>query len=215
MIRSFASFCLLSFLLFIFALNVQAQEKEIVGYLEKVRIFPEDILIHVKLDTGADISAVNAQDIVGFEKNGQEWVRFTVRNRFGEEIRLEREVKRIARIKQHSDSTKSQKRYVVNLGICLGSAYMEEEVSLVNRSQFKVQMLLGRSFLGGNVVIDPAQTYLAEPNCPMKRALIEEQAQEDSSKKKKKKKKIKVKKETEKPSAEPTIEEKVIEEEAK
>ncbi|MGI6523762.1 MAG: ATP-dependent zinc protease [Bdellovibrionota bacterium] len=161
---SLKSLLFFSFILAFIPLQIAiAQEKEVVGYIEKVRLHPEKILAHAKLDTGADISALNAEDIVEYKKDGVPWVRFTIRNRFGEQFRLEREIKRTTRIKQHNRP--SQKRYVIRLGICLGSAYMEEEVSLVNRSQFTSQMLVGRSFLAGNVIIDPAQTYMVEPTC--------------------------------------------------
>ena len=51
------------------------------------------------------------------------------------------------------------------MAICLGSHYMETDVNLVDRSNFDYQMLIGRNFLAGNVLIDPASTYVAEPAC--------------------------------------------------
>ena len=195
-------------------LPLYAQEKEIVGYLEKVRIYPEDVLIHVKLDTGADISSLNAEDIVEYTKKGQKWVKFTVRNRYGEQIRLEREIKRITHIKQHDG--KSQKRYVVRLAICLGTAYMEEEVSLVNRSQFSSQMLVGRSYQAGNVVVDAAQTYLTEPSCQS--FIARKEKKESKVKEEEKEKEVVVVVETPKQKVVETpipVEEVVIEEEKK
>jgi len=198
---------IVSFFCFLFISNYAiAQEKEMVGYLEKVKIYPEDILLHGKLDTGADISSLNAEDIVEYRKTGKKWVRFTVRNRFGEQVRVEREVKCMVSIKQHNSSLPAQKRYVVRLGICLGSAYMEEEVSLVNRANFTSQMLVGRSFQAGNVIIDPAQTYLVEPNC---QEFLTAEADSKKQIKKKKSKKIE-----EQAAAEgQVVEEKVISEE--
>ncbi len=140
--------------------------------MEKVRIFPEDIIIHAKLDTGADYSSLNAEDIVEFEKDKSKWVRFTVRNRFGAQVRLERPIKRIARIKQHLGV---QKRQVIRLGVCIGSSYMEEEVNLVNRSKFTAQMLVGRSFLAGMVIVDPSLTYTSEPSCQLPAAKKKEE----------------------------------------
>ena len=213
MIRSlFAIKQLIVLFLLLNCFPLYAQEKEVVGYLEKVRIYPEDVLIHVKLDTGADISSLNAEDIVEYTKKGQKWVKFTVRNRYGEQIRLDREIKRITHIKQHDG--KSQKRYVVRLAICLGTAYMEEEVSLVNRSQFSSQMLVGRSYQAGNVVVDAAQTYLTEPSCQSFIARKEEK----ESKVKEKEKENEVVIETPKQKVVETpipVEEVVIEEEKK
>ena len=42
---------------------------------------------------------------------------------------------------------------------------MEEEVNLADRTNFDYQMLIGRSFLSGNVLIDPSLQYSFEPNC--------------------------------------------------
>jgi hypothetical protein len=72
-------------------------------------------------------------------------------------------VRRSAFIKRHAG--KSVERAVVRLGLCLGSHYMEEEVSLVAREKFSHQMLVGRSFLAGNVLVDSAVNYTVEPNC--------------------------------------------------
>lgn len=140
-----------------------AQEKEMVGWKERLVIYPEKITIHAKIDTGADSSALDAEDIVEFKKDGRKWIRFTVKNRFGEQVRMERPLKRNTLIKQHESD--SQSRPVISLGICLAGAYMEEDVSLVNRSHFTTQMLVGRTFTAGTAIIDPAQTYISEPNC--------------------------------------------------
>lgn len=157
-----------------------AQEKEVVGYMEKVKVYPDGIVIHAKLDTGADYSSLNAEDITEFDKNGKKWVRFMVRNRFGEQVRLERPIKRVARIKQQDGG--AQKREVIRLGICIGGAYMEEEVNLVNRSKFTSQMLVGRSFLAGTVIVDPSLTYTAEPSCQRAPAVKEEKTKEKETK---------------------------------
>ena len=135
-----------------------------VGWKERLVIYPEKITIHAKIDTGADSSALDAEDIVEFKRDGRKWIRFTVKNRFGEQVRMERPLKRNTLIKQH-DNDISQSRPVISLGLCLAGAYMEEDVSLVNRSHFTTQMLIGRTFTAGTVIIDPAQTYISEPNC--------------------------------------------------
>lgn len=143
--------------------SAHADEKEVVGWLEKVRLFPVNIVVHAKLDSGADYSSLNASHIEEFEKNGKPWVRFDVSNRFGEKATIEREVSRIAMVKKHFG--KPQKRPVVRLGICVGTKYMAADVNLVDRANFENQMLIGRSFLAGNVIIDPAMTFTAQPDC--------------------------------------------------
>ena len=59
----------------------------------------------------------------------------------------------------------SQMRPVILLRICLGGVRKEAEVNLVDRSRFKYPLLIGRSFLAGDFLIDSDQTYLLKPLC--------------------------------------------------
>ncbi|MBX7137258.1 MAG: RimK/LysX family protein [Oligoflexia bacterium] len=150
-------------ILWLAAATLFAQEKESVGWQEKVRIYPANIVVHCKIDTGADYSSLNASNIEEIEKSGKQWIRFEITNRYGNKATIERELVRTALIKRHG--SKPDKRPVIRLGICIGTKYMEADVNLVNRSNFETQMLIGRSFLAGNVVVDPAMTFTAEPAC--------------------------------------------------
>ena len=140
-----------------------AQNKDIVGRIEKVRIYPEDLVLRAKLDTGARNSSLHAPNITRLEKNGEAWVRFSIKNHKGEEATLERKIVRKARIKQKNRD--SEKRPVIMLGICLGRQYREVEVNLVDRAEFNYPMLIGRSFMAGHLVVDPELKYTAEPDC--------------------------------------------------
>jgi hypothetical protein len=142
---------------------VTAQGKKVVGWLEKARIYPGNLVVIAKLDTGAKNSSLNASHITEFTRNGEQWVRFKVTSRYGKAVTFERKVQRVAKIKRHG--AMPQIRFAVRLGICLGSSYEEAEVNLVNRSDFNYQMLLGRSFLKGNAIIDPSLKYTIKPNC--------------------------------------------------
>ena len=140
-----------------------AQTKETLGWVEKIRIFPGDVVLHAKLDTGADYSSLSARDIDEFAKEGKRWVRFSVVNRYGKETTLERPVQRYALIKRHNG--KHQKRPVIRLGLCVGVSFMETDVNLVDRTNFEYQMLIGRSFLAGHAIVDAANTFTREPDC--------------------------------------------------
>ncbi len=146
------------------AASLKADEKEIVGWVEKVKIQPANFIVQGKLDTGADYSSLNATKIEEFQKDGADWVKFSVANRYGEEREISAKVQRTALIKRHGGKS-PQKRPVIRLAICLGTHYMETDVNLVDRSNFDYQMLIGRNFLAGNLLIDPSSTYMAEPTC--------------------------------------------------
>ncbi|UCE33872.1 MAG: ATP-dependent zinc protease [Deltaproteobacteria bacterium] len=142
-----------------------AEGKLLVGWLEKVRIYPGDLVIHAKLDTGAKNSSLNASHVTAFERDGEQWVRFDVTSRYGKTATIERKVRRMVKIKRHG--AKPQARFAINLGICLGNSYKEVEVNLTERSDFLYQMLVGRSFLAGSFVVDSSAKYTTKPNCSL------------------------------------------------
>lgn len=137
--------------------------RPVVGWIEKVALAQGAIVLNAKLDTGADYSSLHAHDIEEFERDGVVWVRFQVIDRIGRDIMVERRVIRTTSIKRMGG--KSQKRNVIRMGLCLGDIYLKSDVNLVDRSDFKLQMLLGRNFLAGSVSIDPAISFTTEPRC--------------------------------------------------
>ncbi|RMH36410.1 MAG: hypothetical protein D6690_06065 [Nitrospirae bacterium] len=135
-----------------------------VGWVEKVQLEPERLILHAKIDTGADHSSLDVEESVVFLREGKKWVRFVVENRNGRSITLERKVYRFVRIKRKG--TVAQRRPVVLLNLCLGSLYRPNvQINLTDRSGFEFNMLIGRSFLAGYAVVDPSETYLHEPHC--------------------------------------------------
>lgn len=138
-------------------------QKDVLGWIEKVRVFPGNLLLHAKLDTGADFCSLGTPQIEIFKKGGKRFARFLVRNRAGEERKIVAEVVRTTRIKRINGE--SSKRVVVRLNVCLGSHHMEVDVNLVNRSNFSYRMLIGRNFLAGNIVVDASRTYVSRPKC--------------------------------------------------
>lgn len=151
------------FLLCITGSQVFANDKTIAGYVEKVKIYPGKLLFHAKLDTGARNSSINAENIEEYTNDGEDWVRFDVVNRNKRRITLEMPLVREAKIKRHFG--KKQHRPVVKLGICLGSTFKEVDVSLVDRQGFLYEMLIGRSYLKHDFLIDPSKSYTKTPSC--------------------------------------------------
>lgn len=140
-----------------------AKEKKHIGWVENVRIFPSELQFKAKMDTGAYNSSINAKNIVEFEREGETWVRFDVINKNQVSATLELPMVKEVIIKQHFGER--QKRYAVMLGVCLGKTYKETQVSLADREGFLYTMLIGRNFLRGDFVIDPAKQYTASPRC--------------------------------------------------
>jgi len=159
---------LLSFLVIIFGSLIFVgsafpHEKKLVGLIERVKIYPGNLVIHAKFDTGARHSSLHATNITRFKRKGEKWIRFDVSNRAGEKVTLERKVERVVGIKRKKGE--SRKRMVVRLGICLGDLYKEVEVNLEDRRKFAHVMLIGRSFMLGDIHVDPSTSYTTEPTC--------------------------------------------------
>ena len=135
----------------------------VAGWIENVSIFPGNLMIKAKLDTGARNSSLNAKHIEEFERNREKWVRFDLKNWKGRTVSFETKVIRMATIKQHE--TESATRPVIRLGICLANVYKEVEVNLEDRSKFNYQMLIGRSYLRNSILVDSSATFKVQPDC--------------------------------------------------
>lgn len=144
--------------------GVHADMKPIFGWVERARISPGNAVLSAKLDTGADNSSLNVAHATVFERDGEHWASFEVTDDQGKTQTLERKLVRTAKIKRHSGPR--QERPVVKLGVCIGNCYRETEVNLVDRSRFKYQLLIGRSFMKNTLLVDPSLEYTSEPQCP-------------------------------------------------
>jgi hypothetical protein len=144
-------------------LVVSADTLPTFGWIERVRISPGDIELNAKLDSGADHTSLHAKDFELFKRRGRDYVRFTIRNRAGKEATIERRINRVASIKRGKG--KRVERPVIKLYICLGDRFMRVDVNLADRSDFAYPMLIGRSFLAGNGLIDSSKTYTQAPSC--------------------------------------------------
>ena len=140
-----------------------SNEKQVAGWVENVILFPGNLKIKAKLDTGARNSSLNANHIEEFERDGATWVRFQLTNLKGRTVNIETRVIRKTRIKQHG--TQPAMRPVIRLGICLGNVYKEVEVNLEDRGKFNYQMLIGRSYLRNSILVDPSASFKVKPRC--------------------------------------------------
>jgi len=147
----------------LFPLPGQADQVLTAGWIEHARLEPLGIELEAKLDTGAQSSSLHAPHLERVNRNGEEQVRFTVEIGDGHPIELVLPVIREVAIKRHGGAL--QRRPVVRLGICIGRVLKYAEVNLVDRSGFDYPLLVGRSFLAGDFLIDPGKTRMLEPHC--------------------------------------------------
>ncbi len=137
-------------------------DRPVYGYVENIYLGGGSRLkLKAKLDSGAKTSSLNAMDVVEFERDGKDWIKFYIINpETDEKIEFEKQIIRHVKIKQHG--TKSQRRPVVMMEVRLGNTHVEREFNLISRDKFIYQALLGRSFINGIALIDVSRTFLAK-----------------------------------------------------
>jgi hypothetical protein len=137
--------------------------REIVGWVEKARIFPGNLEVRSRVDTGAKTSSLGVEYVEHFKRGEEDWVRFSATSYKGKTIWLERKLVRNVRVKR--DHGTIRERPVILMGVCLGDRYEEVEVSLEDRSHMNYQMLIGRNFLDSHFFVDPGAVYINSPRC--------------------------------------------------
>lgn len=137
---------------------VYAVEQLTVGWIENASINNSEFILKSKIDSGADNSSINAQDVTQYVKDGKQWVSFALQNSWGNTTIIDKPVLKTTRIKMKDG--KIQQRFVIELDISLGAIKKLTKVSLVDRSHFKCQLLIGRSFLRPHFLVDSSKTYV-------------------------------------------------------
>lgn len=146
---------------------VFADSKGSFGWVEEGLILPEQTRVKFKLDTGALTSSMHAENIDRFEKDGDNWVRFTVEledidSEKKVENRLERKVVRTIKVRGAGGA---EERPVVMMKVCLGNRIHEEQFSLNDRDKMNYPVLIGRRMLEDVGLVDSSKTFTTEPNC--------------------------------------------------
>ena len=118
--------------------------------------------IKAKIDTGARTSALHALDIVeDQDDDGDAWVSFTtqpVQRNTSTEIRCRA---RVVDKRQVTDSGgHAAVRYVVRTSLVLGGRRVDVELTLADRRGMLFRMLVGRTSLIPDVIVDPGHSFL-------------------------------------------------------
>ena len=137
---------------------VMSGDKMVVGELERVWIEPPGSFIIARVDTGANSSSMHAENLVEFERDGDDWVRFELILN-GDKAFLERPVTRHVRVYQQADR-EGTRRPVVAMRIRLGDVQETFEFTLADRSHLDQQMMLGRNFLANTALVDVGKQFV-------------------------------------------------------
>lgn len=127
--------------------------------------------IKAKIDTGARSSSLHAFDIEHVDRDGEPWVRFSVRpwqRSDTDAVVVECPIRdeRIVR----SSSGHAEERIVVVVDLVLVGRAVPAELTLTNRDEMGFRMLIGREALRKGFVVDPGRSYLGgRPPLAMRR----------------------------------------------
>jgi hypothetical protein len=135
-----------------------------IGWQERIDL-PELGLtnLHAKIDTGALTSALHADHIEPFERDGTQWVRF--HSKFDDDARdLDVECPML----NHRDITNTggtpERRVVVRTRFRIAGRAWQIDLSLTDRQDMRFRMIVGRSALRGHgIVVHPGRRNLAGP----------------------------------------------------
>ncbi len=153
------------------AAKKQAQEKTVVGYVEKVTIPRVESTFKAKMDTGALTSSIHAEIIELVEpkedEDGKGYVIFTIESDEGSSNHIKKPLTRMVRIKKKTGG--HLRRPVVEMTLCIAGVLLHEEVNLSDRDDFNYDVLIGRNVLiHGHFIVDSAKTFTTRPSCPKK-----------------------------------------------
>ena len=145
-------------------IHLAPDSRTLLGRIEKVYMDPPGMEFNARIDTGAQTSSLNAIDIVEFERDGKPHVRFNVINpKTGEKTEITRRLRRYARVKELNNK-ESQNRPVVRMRVVIADIDEQINFTLVNRSNLKHQVLIGRNFLRDLAIVDVSKKYTTVRN---------------------------------------------------
>lgn len=118
--------------------------------------------IKVKVDTGARTSALHAFDTLSFDRDGEEWVRFSIhpvpRSR---DFSIPAEARVSAWRTVTSSNGASDRRPVIRTTLRMAGSEWPIDLTLADRDQMGFRMLLGREAIRRRFQVDPGRSYLA------------------------------------------------------
>ena len=136
--------------------------KEIIGSIEWIFMDPPGRNYRARVDSGAETSSLSANKMVEFERDGDDWVRFTFdHDGTDDPVKFERPIKRVVFIRKDS-SEQSERRVVIELDIRLGDQLQTTEFTLSGRGNMTYPVSLGRAFLMDFYVVDVSRSYTHE-----------------------------------------------------
>lgn len=117
--------------------------------------------IKAKVDTGARTSCLHAFLVEPFEREGVPWVRFDIHpNQRNNSEALSCMAPVLDRRLVRDSGGHQELRYVIATTVSIGDRTHTVEVTLTDRDSMKFRVLLGRTAMKGQYIVDPGRSYL-------------------------------------------------------
>ncbi|WP_260484131.1 ATP-dependent zinc protease family protein [Sphingomicrobium flavum] len=137
------------------------KQKPIVGWREWVSLPDFGVAVRAKIDTGAKTSAIHVFRPHVFERDGRDFIRFTLhpRQRYKKpSVRCEAEL--IEQRKVTSSNGQTEERYVIKTMATIGEQTFPIELTLTRRDSLTFRMLVGRQALKRRFLVDSGRSFV-------------------------------------------------------
>ncbi|MBQ8751307.1 MAG: ATP-dependent zinc protease [Alphaproteobacteria bacterium] len=136
---------------------VEKAHLPIIGEVEPIYFLPMKSPFLARIDTGATTSSIDCSEVEYFERDGEKWVSFKLKNRkTAEEHVFEKKIERSFRVRRTGDD---ERRKAVKMDVKMGDEVFSAVFSLADRDDFNYQGLIGRNVLTGRFIVDTSTSY--------------------------------------------------------
>ena len=139
------------------------REKKVVGWKEQVAL--PDLKIKsviAKIDTGANLATIDADDIKFVTRKDVKYVKFTVKKRNNTVRKTSAPLAGFKRIK--SSNGDIERRPYIKTDLLMDGITKNIELTLTDRGPMDYTMLIGRKALGRRWIVNPSISFMTKPN---------------------------------------------------
>ena len=139
------------------------REKKVVGWKEQVAL--PDLKIKsviAKIDTGANLATIDADDIKFVTRHDVKYVKFTVKKRNNTVRKTSAPLAGFKRIRSSNGDV--ERRPYIKTDILMDGITKNIELTLTDRGPMDYTMLIGRKALGRRWIVNPSISFMTKPN---------------------------------------------------
>ena len=139
------------------------REKKVVGWKEQVAL--PDLKIKsviAKIDTGANLATIDADDIKFVTRKDVKYVKFTVKKRNNTVRKTSAPLAGFKRIRSSNGDV--ERRPYIKTDILMDGITKNIELTLTDRGPMDYTMLIGRKALGRRWIVNPSISFMTKPN---------------------------------------------------